>query len=83
MAVLEPFPFPRRLRDPGGFRAEEPQQLSYWKTLEEVPSAAEGRWVAFVRHAQAGHNVAGFASKNTQWHPKYSHKTKPLRFRMF
>jgi len=46
-----------QLRDPDGFRAEEPQSLRYWKTLEEVPSAAEGRWVAFVRHAQAGHNV--------------------------
>jgi len=51
------------LRDPDGFRAEEPQSLRYWKTLEEVPSAAEGRWVAFVRHAQAGHNVSGLFFK--------------------
>lgn len=32
--------------------------LNHWKNLDEVPSAAEGKWVAFTRHAQAGHNVA-------------------------
>ena len=33
-------------------------RLRQWKTLDEVPSASEGKWVAFIRHAQAGHNVA-------------------------
>ena len=33
-------------------------RLRQWKTLDEVPSAPEGKWVAFIRHAQAGHNVA-------------------------
>ncbi|CAK8989522.1 unnamed protein product [Durusdinium trenchii] len=49
--------FRLELVDNTGFSAEEPVTLRYFKTLEEVPSARESRWVAFIRHAQAGHNV--------------------------
>ena len=41
-----------------GYSAEEPLSLKHFKSLAEVPSASSSRWVAFIRHAQAGHNVS-------------------------
>ncbi|CAE7810222.1 unnamed protein product [Symbiodinium sp. CCMP2592] len=38
-----------------GYTAEEPFYPKLYETVEEVPSYPH--WVAFVRHAQAGHNV--------------------------
>ena len=38
-----------------GFTAQEPFYPKLYETMEEVPS--NPNWVAFVRHAQAGHNV--------------------------
>lgn len=38
-----------------GYTAEEPFYPKLYETVEEVPSYPQ--WVAFVRHAQAGHNV--------------------------
>ena len=38
-----------------GYTAEEPFYPRLYNTAEEVPSSPA--WVAFVRHAQAGHNV--------------------------
>ncbi|CAJ1448816.1 unnamed protein product [Effrenium voratum] len=38
-----------------GLHFEEPVFPKHFATMEEVPSAP--RWVAFIRHAQAGHNA--------------------------